>query len=196
MKKLISAALEAGASKATLMEIKDIVVDERTRLKCSVPRCYAYDRCLTCPPHTMSVEEFRRILSRYKKAMIVQVETDQNSMDKSSASLGSASPRIFKEHIERLRPFNFKLLGVIERVEQAAFKSGYAYAAGFGAGRCFLCGDECPGILDGRCRHPFRARPAMEAMGIDIRVTAKNAGLSVELSSQAPIKFSGLILID
>lgn len=196
MEELIKIALEAGATRAKLMDVKEVVVDERVKLKCSVPRCDAYEASLTCPPHTMSVEEFKEILSRFKKALILQVETDQNSMDKSSAPLGSAFEGLFKEHMDIFAPFRLKLSEVIDRVEAEAFKQGYAYAAGFGAGRCILCGDECPGILDGRCRHPFRARPAMEAMGIDIPLTAKNAGYSVELSSQTNIKFTGLILID
>lgn len=196
MNELIEVALKAGATRAKLMDAKDVVVDKRVRMKCSVPRCYAYGLSLTCPPNTMSVQEFEEILARYEKALFVQVETDQDSMDKSESSLGEAAKDLFKEHLKKSALFRLKLYEVIEKVEAAAFKQGYHYAAGFGAGRCILCGDECPGILDGKCRHPFRARPAMEAVGIDIPKTATKVGFSVELSSESKVKYNGLILID
>lgn len=193
---LIDVALESGATKAKLMDAKNVVVDKRVRLKCSVPRCYAYGSCLTCPPNIMSVKEFQEILDSYHNVLVVQVEAGQNSLDRSSKGLGDASFDQIKEHMDVLHPFRMKLLEVIDKVEAEAFKRGYAFAAGFGAGSCRLFGDECPGIQDGRCRHPFRARPAMEAMGIDIRKTAEKAGFSVELSSDANVKFNGLILVD
>jgi predicted metal-binding protein len=178
------------------MDAKDVVIDERVRLKCSVPRCDAYGACLTCPPNVMGVEEFTRIADRYEKALIVQVETDQDSLGKSSETLGSTPSKLLKENLKALRPFQSKLGEVVADVEREAFKRGYSLAAGFGAGRCRLCEGPCPGVLDGKCRHPFQARPAMEAMGIDIRRTAENAGLSVELSSGTNVKWTGLILID
>jgi len=193
---LAKIAVDAGATRAKLMDAKDVVVDKRVRLKCSVPRCYAYGSCLTCPPNIMSVKEFQEILACYHNVLVVQVEADQNSLDRSSESLGSGASDLFKQQLARLGPFRLKLHDVIDKVEAEAFKQGYAYTAGFGGGRCILCGDECPGIVDNKCRHPFRARPAMEAMGIDIRKTAEKAGFSVELSSKENIKFTGLILID
>jgi predicted metal-binding protein len=196
VEELIDIAIQAGASSAKLMDAGEVVIDERVRLKCSVPRCNAYAACLTCPPNTMAVEEFRKTVERYQMALVVQVETGQNSLDKSSESLGAAPSKLLQEHLETLSPFQAKLDEAIAEVEREAFKRGYSFAAGFGAGRCRLCGGACPGIVDGKCRHPFRARPAMEAMGIDIQRTAENAGLSVELSSEANVKWTGLVLID
>ena len=195
MKKLIEIAIEAGASTAKLMDVNNIFIDERVRLKCYVPRCDAYGRHLMCPPHTLSVKEFKKILSQYKKALIVQIEAHQNSLDKSK-TLGLEDKELFEEQMKALRPFKTKAAEVIDKVEKEAFKMGYAYAAGLGSGRCELCGAECPGIKDEICRHPFKARPAMEAMGIDVQRTAENVGLSVKLSSDIAVRFTGLILID
>jgi len=196
MEKLVKSAIKAGASNAKLIDVKDIVVDERVRLKCSVPRCYGYGNCLVCPPHTMSVKEFKEILKRYGKALIVQIESDLNSLDKSEVS-GISDPKVYKEQLDLHRPIRMKFNDLMDNMEKEAFKLGFPYAASFGAGRCDLCGEDvCPGIQDGICRHPFRARPAMEGMGIDVQKTAGNAGLSVELSSKTSVKYTGLMLID
>lgn len=189
-------SIEVGASNAKLIDVKDIVVDERVRLKCSVPRCYGYGNCLVCPPHTMSVKEFKEILKRYRKALIVQLESDLNSLDKSEGP-GISDPEVYKKQLDLHRPIRLNFHELIDNIEKEAFKLGFPYAAGFGAGRCDLCGEVvCPGMQDGVCRHPFRARPAMEGMGIDVQKTAKNAGLSIELSNETSVKYTGLILID
>lgn len=40
MDRLVSSALEAGASRAKLINTGSVVVDERVRLKCAVPLCH------------------------------------------------------------------------------------------------------------------------------------------------------------
>lgn len=194
LNELVEIALEAGATQARIMDADGVVVDERVQLKCFIPRCNAYDNCLTCPPHTPSIETFQKILGRYQKAIVVQLEMDRDSLDKSD-SLTLADLNLLDGIYKEILPYKFKLNDVIEAVERTAFKLGFTFAAGLGAGRCNLCGDQCPGILDGHCRHPFRARPAMEAMGIDIGRTLENAGLSVDFSSSATAKANGVILL-
>jgi predicted metal-binding protein len=194
MEELVKVAMEAGASTAELIDSNKIVVDERVILKCYVPRCDACGKFLMCPPHVMSVKDFKEILSRYQKALIVQIESEQDSLDKSGSL---TDEKFFKEQMKILRNARLKLNELIDKIEKEAFKKGYAYAAGFSSGRCELCGgEECPGLSDGICRHPFRGRPSMEAVGIDVLRTAINAGLKVELSSGARVKFTGLVLIE
>ena len=189
-----SIALEAGATNARIIHVEDVVIDERVRLKCFVPRCIGYGRYLMCPPHTMSVDEFKEILKHYRDAVIIQVEAEQDSLDKSG---DLTDIEFFDEQMRTLRDSRLKLNDVIDEVERQAFKKGYPYAAGFSSGRCELWGgEECPGISDGICKHPFRARPAMEAVGIDVTRTAEKVGLSLELSSASRVKFTGLVLID
>jgi predicted metal-binding protein len=81
-------------------------------------------------------------------------------------------------------------------LERGAFKMGYRFAAAFSGGECVLC-DECVGQASGEaCRHPFEARPSMEAVGIDVVATAEAAGLSVELPAADHPAWTGLLLID
>jgi len=196
MEKLTEIAVKIGASSAKIIDVKDVVVDERVRLKCAVPRCHGYGNCLVCPPHTMSVPEFREILKRYKKALVVQIESHLNSLDKSENS-GLSDPKLIKEQMDLHRPIRMKFNDLMNNIEKEAFKLGFPFAAAFGAGKCDLCGEAgCLGMADGICRHPFSARPAMEGMGIDVTKTALNAGLSVELSSATSVKYTGLMLLE
>ncbi len=190
---LIDVAREYGATAARIIPAKMVVSDERVRLKCEVPRCAGYGHYLTCPPYVMTVETFGRILSRYKWCLLVQVEAkDINSTDKGS---GRINYSILKENKELQRPFRLRLLQIVEAVEAAAFKKGLYLAAGFIGGSCVLC-DKCVKEKTSEvCRHPFRARPPMEAVGIDVIKTVKNAGLSVHLSSSKNVIWTGLVLL-
>jgi predicted metal-binding protein len=55
MKQLINEANQLGATKAKIIPVSFIVVDERVRLKCLVPLCDKYNQHLMCPPHLPSV---------------------------------------------------------------------------------------------------------------------------------------------
>jgi predicted metal-binding protein len=191
---LIDIARKNGATAARIIPAKMVVIDERVRLKCEVPRCAGYGRYLTCPPYVMPVDIFRGVLSRYKWCLLVQVEAkDINSMDKGK---GRIDHTILKENKELHRPFRLKLLQIVEAVEAAAFKKGLYLAAGFIGGSCVLC-DECVNEKTSEvCRHPFRARPPMEAVGINVIKTVKNAGLSIHLSSSKDVIWTGLVLLN
>jgi predicted metal-binding protein len=191
---LVEKAREFGATHAALMPADQVVVDERVRLKCTVPVCQGYGNYLHCPPNTMSVAEFRVVLGRFSVALLVQVESSRDSSDVDEAGLAGKNAA---ELEALLHGEPNRLLGrIINRLEAEAFKAGYYYAAGFGGGICLLC-PECVGVAGGEpCRRPFEARPAMEGMGIDVFKTAAYAGLPISLSSDQPVRWTGLLLVD
>jgi predicted metal-binding protein len=85
---------------------------------------------------------------------------------------------------------------VIADLERDIFLSGAWKAFGLGDGPCYFC-RRCP-VEEGPCRHPERARPSMEACGIDVFSTAKRAGFPIEVvrtRRQSP-DYYGLILVD
>ena len=43
-------AIEFGASDAKIILSREVIVDERVRLKCSVPKCPLYGSSPSCPP--------------------------------------------------------------------------------------------------------------------------------------------------
>lgn len=180
---LIEIAFEAGATAAKIIPSQMVAIDERVRLKCEVPRCSGYGQYLTCPPQVMSVEDFSRILSLYEWCLLVQVEaTDIDSTDKSTGRIDSS---VLKNNKELHRPYRLKLLEVVESVEAAAFKKGMRFSTGLVGGSCVLCERCVEDKLSGACRYPFRARPAMEGVGIDVFKTAQNAG-SARATRRAP----------
>jgi predicted metal-binding protein len=191
---LVEIALAGGAKAARIIPANMVVIDERVRLKCEVPRCGKYNQYLTCPPHAMSVATFSSMLSRYVWCLLVQVEAE--NIDSSDKCVGSITGSVLEESQRRHHPYQLKLLEIIELVEKAAFKKGMRFAAGFTGGECVLC-ERC---VDNRssdaCRHPFRARPAMEGVGIDVFQTAQNAGLPIHLSSSENVLWTGLILLE
>ncbi len=191
---LLTAARELGADGVAIIEAGQVVVDERVRLKCAVPRCHGYGRYLNCPPNTLSVAEFREVLARYSSAMIVQVESSHSSLDLDDEGLAGKDLAALEEEMHGDQT---RLLGrILGGLEAAALKAEYYYATGFTGGLCSLCPD-CVGIAGGEpCRHPFEARPAMEGVGIDVFRTAANAGLPIALSSDQPVRWTGLLLID
>ena len=195
LRKLVDDALARGASSATIVPVRDIFVDKRARLKCLVPRCSCYGSHLMCPPSIMPVKEFREILGLYHHALLLQVEAEADSSDKSPKGLdGPLCDKIESE--TAARKWQLKLLRAVGGCEAAAFKMGFYYAAGLSGGECCLC-DECVGANSSEgCRHPFEARPSMEAMGIDVIKTCKKAGMPVLLSSKAKVRWTGLVLID
>ena len=190
----VEVALRAGATAARIIPSKQVVIDERVRLKCEVPRCAGYGQYLTCPPYVMSVETFSKIRSSYKWGLLVQVEAkDIDSTDKDK---GRINRTILKENRKLHRSFKLKLLEIVEAVESAAFKKGMRFVAGLVGGSCVLC-ERCVDDKSSQvCRHPFRARPPMEAVGIDVVKTAQNAGLPIHLSSSKNVVWTGLILLD
>jgi predicted metal-binding protein len=193
-RQLVELALGAGAKAAKVISTEMVVVDERVRLKCEVPRCAKYNQYLTCPPHVMSVATFSRILVHYKWGLLVQVEAeDIDSRDKSA---GRIAGFVLKENLRRHYPYQLKLLNIVEMVEAAAFKKGMRFAAGFTGGECVLCERCVDNRLSDACRHPFRARPAIEGVGIDVFRTAQNAGLPIHLSSSDNVLWTGFILLE
>ena len=64
------------------------------------------------------------------------------------------------------------------KMEKEAFLSGFQKAFGMSAGPCPLCND-CP--IDNGCRHPEKARPSLEACGVDVFSTVRNNGLDIRV---------------
>jgi predicted metal-binding protein len=53
------------------------------------------------------------------------------------------------------------------------------------------------GVKSGRpCKHPFKARPSMEAVGIDVYLTAQKAGLGFFYGIEDEVVWNGLVLLE
>ena len=83
---------------------------------------------------------------------------------------------------------------LVAALEREVFLAGFYKAFALGSGPCSLC-DECN--LES-CVHPERARPAMEAAGIDVFATARGNGFPIEVvrTPSSPQNYYGLVLIE
>jgi len=197
LEKLCSNALSYGAIKAAPISARKIVVDPRVRLKCAIPVCDSYGRCLMCPPNIMSVEAFESALEMYQVAIVIQFEItmDKKKMEGKICSMQLAKLRLDNDYdamlTESMRAMSMALINL----ERDALHLGYRFTAALSAGNCRLC-DECVGPGSGKqCRHPFEARPAAEAMGVDVFATAANAGMPIEFPAKRPV-WTCILLVD
>ncbi len=178
---LADEAVRQGAAAAEWISIQDIVLDERVRLKCQIPLCDSYGRNLMCPPRLPEVSKFRETIALFSQALLVQL----------AAPLTAKPSRSRKEVYLPAK----RLHALINRLEKMAFEEGCYYATGLIGGCCRLC-PECAAVRgETKCRHPFQARPSMEAMGIDVMATLEKAGISCSFPVLDHIRWTGLLLI-
>jgi predicted metal-binding protein len=166
-------ALELGASEAAIIPASQVIVDERVRLKCVVPRCLRAGETPNCPPYAPDLDLVRRALSRFSWAILFKCNVEPIE-EYAPAGRGATKA-------ERLRTLAFHQQSgqVVCALERQAYKDGYHLAMGFGGGSCkdYLCkGIICQFLDSGRCRFPHRARPAMEAVGIDVVALINKVG--------------------
>ena len=197
IKELCEKALSYGASKAVPMAVSNVVMDPRVSLKCQIPRCVHYGRNLMCPPNCVKPEEFAKALERYESAILVQAKiiTDLASMERRLGATSLVEVINDEDYRRQLRASTRSFEEILTKLERDAMKMGHRFALALSGGTCSLC-EECAGITPGEpCRHPFEARPSMEAVGIDVVLTAEKAGVPVEFPAKDPV-WTGIILIE
>lgn len=171
--KYVKRAKSMGISKAKIIDTKSVVVRYWVRLKCQYG-CGGYNKRLTCPPYSPTPEYTKKLLSEYSKGLLMQIE--------------DISPK------KELR-ISRKLKRIVADLEREIFLDGYYKAFGIAAGPCRFCRTCDTTKL---CKYPYKARPAMEACGIDVFQTARNNNFRLEVvkSEDSLCSFVALILIN
>ena len=190
-------ALELGAAGAEIIRADQLVVDERVRLKCLIPRCLRAGETPNCPPNAPDLDLVRKAFARYSRGLLIKTHVEPMS----DFIPGSSKD---KSGTDRSLLFHQKTANIVYEIERLAYKHGYSLAMGLGGGSCkdYLChGLICQFKDSGRCRFPLRARPAMEALGIDVVDIIGKAGWSayplVDDPAEIPCATSvGLVLIN
>jgi len=165
-------ALQSGASGAVCIPAGDVIIDERVRLKCVIPRCIRAGETPNCPPYAPDLDLIRRALGRFSWAILFKCNVEP--LEEYAPGRGTT-----KAEQRRVLSFHQKSGEVVCALERQAYKDGYHLTMGLGGGSCkdYLChGQICQFLDSGRCRFPHRARPAMEAMGIDVVALINKAG--------------------
>jgi predicted metal-binding protein len=164
-------AIELGASRATIVKVNEIPVDDRVVLKCQIPRCFGYGTSAHCPPNTMKPAELREILKGYEWAVFFALDV---------------SPEVIvrdRHTIKERESAYQKIFNIVNQIESMAFYDGHYLAFGFAAGSCrhTFCSQQesCQALEGKRCRISLRSRPSMEAVGIDVYKMATSIGWDI-----------------
>lgn len=186
--KLIDFARGLGASDGTAISAKDVVTNELMRLKCRIPTCWGYQSSFFCPPETATADEMRDIIDDYDKVLLLGIPPSDDA-----------------SYAVRFEAMN-KMKEIVGRTEVEAQYAGYINSMGFTGGPCSICGIYSPEWVEafrsGRkapqcplytkesplCLQYYRCRPAAQAVGIDIYMTAKNAGWERHLHPPKPVQ--------
>lgn len=183
LEKYCRLAVSQGASGAIAVRRDWVVVDERVRLKCWIPRCPRMGETPNCPPYTPEPDKVRQALEKYSWAVLLK--TDVKPVSDYLPQKGASPARRHKA-----LSFHAESGDIVTRVEDEAFRDGFYLALGLGGGSCkdHLCnGQVCQFLDSGRCRFPLQARPSMEALGIDVFGLVTRVGWSIyPVASQEP----------
>lgn len=199
---LVKLALEKGAADAKVISAGEIVVEDRVVLKCKVG-CSNYGKTLACPPYTPSAEEFRRVVAEYSFAMFMKFKSNAAADEETLKNLNVAEgdsrvPDDVKGKVAKFwadwKADKKKMLQSVVDLEKAAMKEGYSLALSLASGTCQLC-DKCS--TETRiCVHPELARWSEDAVGVNVRKTAANAGIRFTFPFDKNPESFALLLID
>ncbi len=175
--KLAALAKEKGAH-ATIVSSDQVVVADWVRFKCRYG-CKGYGKHMGCPPYVPSPEETRRMVREYGHGLLLRFDGIPGKRDLKPEDIPEDFHPWFRDLILWVN-------GTVHFLEKTAFYDGFYKAFGFGGYPCIWCehqhcvAEECEGIVDEsirrKCRHMDLVRPSMEAAGMDVFATAKNAG--------------------
>lgn len=165
-------ALELGATDAKIINTNIIVIEERVRGKCLIPTCSKSGVCAHCPPYALDLDLMRKIVNDFRYAIFTKIEVPSEEITVPQVLENGLHVRtVIKDH------------EIVSKIEAEAFYDGYYLAMGFADGSCktYFCPNlECSALIPGQsCRHPRRARPSMEAVGINAYLLATRVGWSI-----------------
>lgn len=204
-------ATELGAKNVRLIPAENIIVENRTILKC-IFGCNGYGSQV-CPPFIPTVDEFRQMLMEYQWALLVDWKSDNRFSREISENFikYSVTPpedeetrqqhqetlkTVMKERKERIQPGSIEL-------EKLAWKLGYNTALATFPGMCTWCAnsdytDVNCASFQGECHHPTIRRPCLMGLGVRLDKTLKKLGIPFQnfpMDDTIPSQYT-LILLD
>jgi len=168
-----------GASAVKLISTAEVFAEDYVRQKCKFG-CRRYGVRLTCPPYTSTPAETKKWLRDYKKSLLIEF---------SGMAKADEQRQVHDIGVE---------------LERDAFLSGLYRPLVLVSGPCRYC-DPCVAektdnrgtMTKANCKFPLKARPSMEAVGIDVYKTVRKAGFSVHpVKEGEPFKSFILLLLE
>jgi predicted metal-binding protein len=198
---LLEEANRLGAREAKIISPNKVVVEDRVLLKCRAG-CHMYGHKFVCPPYTPTPDEFRKMLKEYENILIVKFPADAEAEEDVGRNLlkNQCSPETLPDLRDRTKKFwdvwngdKRRILLAMLELEKAAFNRGYTLAVSLTAGSCTLCA-KCN--MEATCTHPTMARYPEHALGVNVKKTLKNVGMSIKFPFEKHPEGLGMLLID
>lgn len=172
---LIRLALEAGAAKAEVITVDQIVTSSEFREACRKNYCGVWGKCWMCPPDVGDIEVLMAKLRTYQHCLWYQTIGElEDSFD-----------------IEGMAEAKHRHVMVSQKVEEMV-KPLVGDHLHLACGGCGLC-ERCARIDDRPCRFPDKAMASLEAYGIDVYQTTKGTALKYINGQDTVTYFSGLL---
>lgn len=184
-KKLIDQAIEGGATAAKIINADQIVIAQWVRHKCQFG-CRLFAKRFTCPPYAPSPSETAETVKQYQQALLVEFRNRHFEDPQDTASQSMVHRSMYN-------------------LERQAFLNGFYKATAYGSGPCRLCPEcpaeklEKPSLFNKKdCLNQKMARPSMEAAGIDVYQTVRQAGFEIHVvrEKSEPYTSFGLVLLE
>jgi predicted metal-binding protein len=198
---LVEEARRLGAIETKIVTPAKVVVEDRVLLKCRTG-CNAYGHRFTCPPHAPTPQEFRQILREYRAILVAKFPAEAEADEYVGRSLvkNLCAPDTPADLRTRTKEFwdiwggdKRRILLAMLALEKAAFNQGYTLAIALTAGSCALC-ENCN--MEGSCAHPTVARYPEHGLGVNVKKTLKNIGMSITFPFEKHPEGIGILLID
>jgi predicted metal-binding protein len=154
-----------------------LIPEEGIRKYCYENICGNYGKHYMCPPLIGTVEEIKNKLKLYNKAILLRYSEEVDVKNN-------------RKKVKRTKiDFHKKILELENFLSQKGIESW-----GLVGGNCSFC-VECKAITNRPCKHPQKARPSLESLGIDVQKLLDNFGLDNRFYPDK-IVWTGCILIN
>jgi predicted metal-binding protein len=134
--------------------------DPRIRRYCEENRCGNYGKHYMCPPRIGRLPELKSRIAQYPTGFLLQYGAVLN-------------PARDQEELRKSKQFFHDR---ILELEQHVLNAGAESVWGLIGGECALCAP-CRAATDEPCPYPDRARPSLEALGVDVMSLLERVGL-------------------
>ena len=180
------------------INLKDIIFDHKVQTYCNNPgfKCPNYDHSWACPPEAPYLE---KEVSQYSRFFLIYYQFE---LDPYVREVQSKHPRRRREKIINALFWDSIVRDYLER-EIIEFidnlKDNYQEIRILWDGFCRVCFNKkdkgCTYDSGKPCRYPKKIRYSMEASGIDVNATAKNANIKLEWPPSKDVYRFGLVCL-
>jgi len=174
--RLAKEAVGIGATRAKVIDVKDISLDRAFRDMCRMNSCGVYGKCYMCPPDVGDIDELMAAVREYDYALVYQTVSElEDSFD-------------FEGMIDAKR----KMYTLAQKMRELFILDELDMLLHLGAGGCGVC-ESCAKVIGEPCRYPELAMPSLEAYGINVSLLAKAAGMKY-INGQNTVTYFGAVL--